>query len=231
MSSITTAQALAVLRATEGAKGNRVELAVSKAYLGVEGKFKSGFSFGDVQLDIGNNSYGRNAYNQILATGVNYGVITQQQSDDFSQYAIRRPDIAYNATYKQVMNELNNTVFDPKSIISDEVNQIIANQIDAYLNKELMTKVNGFLNAHTTGVFDPSDLDYATAVAAVVSAANRTGKLKDFDAALNGNSDPDLSDVKAAWSSQIGKSAQAGDWGLVQKGAANGAVDDHDREL
>lgn len=186
MSSINGSQALSILGGSEGAVDNSVDLPVSKELLGKSrGKNKSGFSFGKVQLDIGNNPYARTAYDQILQAAVANGVISQDDADFVMTYSgVRRPDLprpdmdlALAQRYREAIDRLNATMFDPKSAMAPQVSQIIAAQQRAYLDKELVPAVNRFLKSHTTGVFDPNDPNYATAVAALVAAKNRTGNL------------------------------------------------------
>ena len=208
---------------------NSVSLAVPNRLLGSSwGGNGSGFSFGTVQLDIGRNSYGQAAYSQILQTGVSNGVITQDDADFLGSYSgVKRPDLsqpnldpALSSMYKDAVGGLNSTVFDPNSSIAPQVNQIIANQQAAYLGAELVPKVNNFLSTHTTGVFDPNNPDYPTAVAAAVAAGNRSGNLRDFSSSLANNPNPDLAAVQSAYASQIGSGYTPSDWNLVQRGAA-----------
>ncbi|WP_204279462.1 hypothetical protein, partial [Enterobacter asburiae] len=69
----------------------------------------------------------------------------------------------------------------------------------------LVPAVNRFLKSHTTGVFDPNDPNYATAVAALVAAKNRTGNLSRLTQLLEDNSAPNLDAVKEAYGRHIGK--------------------------
>jgi|GEM_PF-6017226 len=223
MSQITSDQALAVLTGSEGAPNNTVQqLAVPDKYLGQAGHgYASGFAFGKVQLDIGNNAEAQSAYKEILALGVSSGQLTQAQSDDLDKYAVKRPDVAFPDSYKQARDTLNSTVFNPDSPIASQVNSIIATHQKNDLENRTVKKVNDFLQDHTTGVFDPTSKDYSTAVAAVVSAVNRSGSADRFSAALDGNKAPTLDDAKAAWKQQIGSGVQSNDWALVEKGAKN----------
>src|SRR6478672_5623018 len=99
---ITAAQALAVLTASEGARANLVTLAVPNTLLETSrGNNASGFSFGTVQLDIGNNAHAKSAYGEILQLGVSQGVITQVQANEWKRFTVQRPDLRFTATYKQ----------------------------------------------------------------------------------------------------------------------------------
>ena len=236
MSSISSQQALHILSGSEGAEDNLVTLAVPDKILGRSlndektGKSnRSGFSFGKVQLDVGGNPYAATAYKQILALGVANGIISQNDADFLEGFiGAKRPDLPgsnYANTYREAKDVLNRTVFDPKSSIAPQVNQIIRAQQAAYLDKDLVPRVNTFLSTHTTGAFDPNSPDYATAVAAVVAVHNRSGEAEKFKGALQDNSDPDISAIKNAYVTQTGLDEKGNAWALVQRGAANYASD------
>jgi len=227
MSSIDSKQALSVLVGSEGASGNKVTLAVPDAMLGKErGKNGSGFSFGTVQLDIGNNTEAKAAYKEILGVGVANNSITQAQADDLAKHAIKRPDLneGLSENYKAALKTLNATVFNPDSPIASKVNAIIAKHQQNHLDKSVVAPVNEFLKTHTTGVFDSKNKDYGTAVASLVSSCNRSGNLDDYAAALKGNTSPTLDDAKKAWDQQLPGKQTPTDWDLVKSGAKSFAA-------
>ena len=191
---------------------------------GVRGRNGSGFSFGKVQLDIGNNPEAAAAYGEILALGASKGVITQMQADSLSKYAMKRPDMHYKDSYADALHTLNETVFNPSSSIAPQVNDIIAKRQQNDLSQRTVPAVNRFLSKHTTGAFDSGDQNYATAVSSVISALNRSGNLEKYSDALAGNKSPTLDDARKGWASQIGGDS-ATDWALVQRGAAS--LDEH----
>ncbi|RST45006.1 XVIPCD domain-containing protein [Variovorax sp. DXTD-1] len=227
MSSIDSKQALSVLVGSEGASGNKVTLAVPNSMLGKErGKNGSGFSFGTVQLDIGNNTEAKAAYKEILAVGVANNSITQAQADDLAKYAIKRPDLneGLSENYKAALKTLNATVFNPDSPIASKVNAIIAEHQKNHLDKSVVAPVNDFLKTHSAGVFDSKNKDYGTAVASLVSSCNRSGNLDDYAAALKGNTNPTLDDAKKAWDQQLPGKQTPTDWDLVKSGAKSFAA-------
>ncbi|MDA7418420.1 hypothetical protein PGB34_18785 [Xenophilus arseniciresistens] len=221
MSSITSKEALAVLKGSEGAADNKIApLAVPNSVLGKPGHgYASGFAFGQVQLDIGNNSEAKAAYREILALGVTDKVITQAQADDLAKYAVKRPDVAFPDSYREARKTLNETVFNPQGPIAAKVDAIIEKHQQNHLAIGVVPQVNEFLKKHHSGVFDPKSPDYATAVASVVSAANRSGNLVAYSNALQTHAAPTLAHAKSAWSLQIGDGIQPGDWSLVERGA------------
>lgn len=233
MQSIDSRQALAVLTGSEGALDNRIPLiAVPDSQLGrAGGGYASGFAFGHVQLDIGNNTHAKAAYKEILELGVARGVITKEQSEELAKYAVQRPDVKYPEDYKAARALLNATVFNPDSPMAKDVNAIIAKHQQKHLETAVVPTVNAFLQAHTTSVFNPTHPDYATAVSSLISSANRSGGLSRYTAALDGNANPTLADAKKGWQRQIGEGVQAGDWSLVQRGAkaftASGQLPEH----
>lgn len=223
MPSITSKEALAVLKGSEGAADNKIApLAVPNSVLGKPGHgYASGFAFGQVQLDIGNNSEAKAAYTEILALGVTSEVITQAQADDLAKYAVKRPDVAFPDSYREARKTLNETVINPQGPIASKVDAIIEKHQQNHLATGVVPQVNEFLSKHNGGVFDPKSPDYPTAVASVVSAANRSGNLVAYSNALQAHAAPTLADAKSAWALQIGDGIQPGDWGLVEKGAQN----------
>lgn len=216
---INEAQALAVLTASEGAKDNLVSLAVPNSLLGKSrGKNASGFSFGIVQLDIGNNGEAKKAFAEILKLGVASGIIPQQQANDWGRFAVQRPDLAFPNDYKQARSGLNKTVFAPDSKVAKKVDAIIAAHQSAHLGSAVVPQVNAFLANHKTGVFADVNASHSLAIAALVSAQNRTGGLGRCADALKGNAAPSLDDLKKAWARQIGRPGP-NDWKLVEAGA------------
>ena len=113
MAEVTYEQIRKILRGTEVSgdinKAYVISLAVNNNMLGVKrGDNGSGFSFGEVQLDIGNNDYAQDAYAEILQNALNKGHITKDRYND-----VQRPDMhdGFRDRYKEDMNFLDENVF------------------------------------------------------------------------------------------------------------------------
>jgi len=178
----------------------------------------SGFSFGAVQLDIGNNNFAIAAYASILNAARNNNTITQGQYNQFAKYnGVKRPDLVNGLrdTYAADRKYLTDNVFS-KQFAKD----IIDVQSTKYIGQTLLPSVDNFLNAieakwGTNTVFDPAHADYHTAVAAVASISNRTGGLTQSTAYFLGASNrvDSFSDVKTRYDAVLGDH-----WNLVLLG-------------
>lgn len=179
----------------------------------------SGFSFGAVQLDIGNNSTAQDAYREILSAARNQGAITDAEHDRFIRYnGVKRPDLVADLAphYRADRSALNAKVFSQVSIRA-----IIDKHVEAYVSASLLPSVNNFLAAVVGKwgedcVFATGHADYHTAVAAMTSISNRTGGLNQSTAHFLDTQPRSLQEVKDRYNS-IG--SIRGHWHLVEQGA------------
>jgi len=193
-------------------------LAVPNSLLGASrGGNGSGFSFGIVQLDIGNNTFAQSAYVDLLtyARLLPFGIIDDVSYARLLSYnGVQRPDLnsQLSDTYRSDL-ELLSTIFK-----LDGAKDIIDSYSRAYVSQSLLGTVNSFLGTlqQTYGnnsVLNPNHPDFATALAAIVSIANRTGGLDGSLAYFLANQPLTLDDVQSRYNDVLGDH-----WSLVEVG-------------
>lgn len=183
---------------------------------------KSGFSFGIVQLDIGNNDYAIAAYTKILDEALRKQDITSEKYNSLIRYnSIQRPDLEaeFKDTYQDDRSYLNQNIFS-----QDYASNIIDDYTDQYLTDTLVDKVNDFLIAvqnkwSNETVFREGNSDYEVAISAMVSIANRTGGLIESTEYFLNNEPKELKDVKERFNSI--KAFKEEEWRLIEQGATN----------
>lgn len=200
------------------ARAYKVSLAVPHSMRGKErGRNSSGFSFGIVQLDIGNNSFAQRAYADILSAAVKAAIITPTWQQHLLRYnKLKRPDLDdfLGSAYQADMDFLNEKLF-----ALDETRDIIERYTSDYLAQSLQSSVNDFLSAMQSNwgeqtVFQESNPDCPLALSAIVSISNRTGGLNGSTTYFLQHQPVDLAAVKKRYMAVLGDH-----WSLVERGA------------
>lgn len=163
------------------------------------GNYKSNISFGIVQLDIGQGVEAQGAYRAILNGSLQNKRITQQQYNSLISYiGVIRPDL--DPVLSKTLSR-DKAVFDALMSRFNFSKAIIPYEI-AYVNRELLPDVNGFLakieaKYGNKSIFTNSiSNDNGTALAAITAYANKFGNLKEAERYFLSLSPQEINNIK-----------------------------------